>query len=754
MKTLKIWWLTLGILGLKSGLWAQSDTLSLPLDTLPPVVVDQPMNQYLELDDYLEVWADSTGRVDLAEARQVQDFVPYDSLAESFPLPLEYRLWARFRVENQLGFAQKLWLRTGISDSVVRYHLLGDSIATARNGNYVPPSERSIALGQPIGLTLELPPQSSSEVYLSLNEKTGNGPSLNPGLWDYQTWYVSRVQGLSGFAIVAALFGGAVAILFAYNLIIFFSTRVRTYLYYALYLLALLMTFYFDGITNSFPLMGFEQDYLNGVLSLLGATTVSIWYLLFGRSLVETRQLTPRWDDALRLMIGVRAAFAVIAVLTQAIVRDGTLVNQLAGISLGWFGVEALFLLVYIIWLIRSRSTVAWFFIVGSVLVFGTGFLPILLRNYFGLEFLFEAGNLLLISVLLEILVFSLGIGYKMRKQQREKLETERALNRELSKINTAFGRFVPHEFISSLGYESVLDVKLGDQVEKEVTVLFSDIRGYTTLSEQMTPDENFRFLNSYLGRLGPVIQRHGGFVNQYYGDGIMALFLDAPRDAVAAAIEMQRELAAYNQERQAKGREPIRMGVGVHTGPLMMGIIGDTLRLEASVVADTVNTAARMEGLTKHYGVNLLLSEATWQRIREDREGRENRENGEAQRDREGREGREGREAEGAAPTFGVRLLGNVLVKGRKQPLRVYECYDGDAPEQRDRKGAIAAEFEAGLTAYWQGDFERALRAWESVWHGLPGDAPTRHYVTLAQQYRQQGTPEDWDGVEVMLMK
>ena len=110
--------------------------------------------------------------------------------------------------------------------------------------------------------------------------------------------------------------------------------------------------------------------------------------------------------------------------------------------------------------------------------------------------------------MLLEILVFSLGIGYKMRRQQREKLEAERDLNRELSKINTAFGRFVPHEFISSLGYDSVVDVKLGDQVKKEVTVLFSDIRGYTTLSEQMTPAENFRFLNAYLGQLGPVIQQ------------------------------------------------------------------------------------------------------------------------------------------------------------------------------------------------------------------------------------------------------
>ncbi|MEO0473287.1 MAG: ATP-binding protein, partial [Bacteroidota bacterium] len=138
-----------------------------------------------------------------------------------------------------------------------------------------------------------------------------------------------------------------------------------------------------------------------------------------------------------------------------------------------------------------------------------------------------------------------------------------------LLRINSATGRFVPYEFLRILGHESILDVQLGDQVEQKVTVFFSDIRDYTTLSEQMSPKENFNFLNAYLGRVGPIIKKQGGFVNQYYGDGIMALFPQSTEDAVDAALDIQRSIQTYNQERDKKGRLPIRLGIGLHSGPV-----------------------------------------------------------------------------------------------------------------------------------------------------------------------------------------
>ena len=292
-----------------------------------------------------------------------------------------------------------------------------------------------------------------------------------------------------------------------------------------------------------------------------------------------------------------------------------------------------------------------------------------------------------------------------------------------LFNINAAYGRFVPHEFLKALGQESILDIHLGDQVEKEVTVLFSDIRSYTTLAESMTPQENFNFINAYLGRMGPIIQQNKGFVNQYYGDGIMALFLTAPSDAIRAAIEMLQELMTYNEDRRQKGRLPIRVGIGVHTGPLMLGIIGDRMRMEAGVVSDTVNTAARMEGLTKHFGVNVIVSEDAINNL----SGLANVEH---------------------------RFLGKVLVKGKKEPVAIYDFFEGDTADLKARKQKSLTDFEQAVNAYFQGNLDAAIASFRKVLAIHPTDKTAGRYLKNSLALKEQGLPEGWTGVEEMGQK
>ncbi len=289
--------------------------------------------------------------------------------------------------------------------------------------------------------------------------------------------------------------------------------------------------------------------------------------------------------------------------------------------------------------------------------------------------------------------------------------------------INAAYGRFVPHEFLRSLGKESIMEVQLGDQVEKEVTVLFADIRAYTSLAETMKPEDNFNFLNGYLGRLGPIIKRHHGIVNQYYGDGIMALFQRKPSDAIAAAIDIHQKLLAYNQERIAKGRKPIRTGVGLHTGPLMLGIIGDEERMDAAVVSDTVNTAARMEGLNKVYGANIIASEPTLAAL-EDPDGAH------------------------------FRFLAMVKVKGKKDTLTVYEFFAGDDPEEADLKKQTLGHYERGIDAYFKREFARASDYFKMVLTLNPKDRIAKHYLLNCTKYMIQGVSPSWNGVEEMTKK
>ena len=224
----------------------------------------------------------------------------------------------------------------------------------------------------------------------------------------------------------------------------------------------------------------------------------------------------------------------------------------------------------------------------------------------------FSAGHLKLLVTLALQSSGAIESALLYEKNIQEAKEREEAM----LKIHEVTKKFVPNEFISMLGKEKLIDVRLGDLVEKVVTVLFTDIREFTSLSEKMTPEENFRFVSSFNSQLGPIIRSNNGFINQYLGDSIMAIFPDSPEDALLAAIGMQQAITELNNQRISKGRLPIKAGIGMHTGPLIMGITGDEQRLDAATISDTVNTAARIESLTKHYEASLLLSQETFHTI------------------------------------------------------------------------------------------------------------------------------------------
>lgn len=187
---------------------------------------------------------------------------------------------------------------------------------------------------------------------------------------------------------------------------------------------------------------------------------------------------------------------------------------------------------------------------------------------------------------------------------------------KHLEQLLSAYDRFVPHSFLELLQKDSVLDLELGNHIQQEMTVLFADIRAFTSLSESMTPKENFDFVNAFLHRVGPVIRAHGGIIDKYIGDGVMALFPNSPDNAIAAAINMQHKVTEYNQHRAKCGYDPIAIGIGLHTGNLILGIVGEAERMSSTVIADAVNLASRLEDLTKYYDVGIIVSEQTLKKL------------------------------------------------------------------------------------------------------------------------------------------
>ena len=307
---------------------------------------------------------------------------------------------------------------------------------------------------------------------------------------------------------------------------------------------------------------------------------------------------------------------------------------------------------------------------------------------------------------------------YSVHLEERVKDRTA-----ELASLNRMYERFVPREFIDLLRKKSILDIHLGDQVSHKMTVMFADIRGWTTLLEKMTPQQAFNFINAYLRRVTPVIKECNGFIDQYYGDGVMALFPGPPDDAVRAAVSMQSAVAEYNTVRAQDGHDPIGIGVGLHRADLMLGIIGSEERMQGAVVADAVNLAARIEGLNKMYGSYVSLSDETLFAIKEPNKYRH-------------------------------RFIDKVRVKGREDAVTVYEVFEGDPAAIAGLKEQTKPSFESGLQLYYAKKFSEASVHFSQVLEKNTGDLAARIYLKRCANYMVNGVPTDWTGVETLLEK
>ncbi len=278
-------------------------------------------------------------------------------------------------------------------------------------------------------------------------------------------------------------------------------------------------------------------------------------------------------------------------------------------------------------------------------------------------------------------------------------------LYNNITQLNQAYERFVPAQFLSFLDKDSIVDVKLGDQVEREMTVLFSDIRDFTTMSEQMTPTQNFAFINEYLAYMEPQIQAHGGFIDKYIGDAIMALFPNSADDALQGAIAMLQELKKYNLFRQENQLQPLRIGIGLHTGVLMLGTVGGFGRMDGTAIGDAVNLSSRVEGLTKTYGVSLLITEKTFTSLNNPLE-------------------------------YDFRFIAQVKAKGKKKAVSLFEVFSADSTELRDVKIRTKGKFEKAVFLFHQGLFEQAGGLFQECLEEDRGDRVAQIYLEWCHQY------------------
>lgn len=292
--------------------------------------------------------------------------------------------------------------------------------------------------------------------------------------------------------------------------------------------------------------------------------------------------------------------------------------------------------------------------------------------------------------------------------------------NRIKEQFLSAAQRFIPSQYLEFLEKDSIIKVQLGDHVSAEMAVMFSDIRGFTTLSEKMTAQENFNFVNEYLQLVSPIIQEHEGFIVKFLGDGMMAIFPYGAQDAVKAGIDKTEAVQAFNETLKARGFPPIAVGIGIHTGPMMVGMIGEELRMQGDAFSDNVNLTARLEGLNKFYGSSMIISEDVLAQI---------------------------------PPTanFKKRYLGKVIVKGRVNALGLYEIYQGLTPEIITLRETTRPTFEQGIDLYQQARFAEAEKIFNQILELDPADRAVQLYLSACSEYLNKPMPSRWDGTITM---
>ncbi|MGJ8681794.1 adenylate/guanylate cyclase domain-containing protein [Paraglaciecola sp.] len=293
----------------------------------------------------------------------------------------------------------------------------------------------------------------------------------------------------------------------------------------------------------------------------------------------------------------------------------------------------------------------------------------------------------------------------------------------EAKELNKTFRKFVPKQFVDHLAKHGSDSLELGKADEDELAILFSDIRGFTGLSEQMSPQELMNFLNSYFLRMNDPIHQNNGFIDKFIGDAVMALFdrpkgtnVDKAQDAIRAALDLRYAINLYNQHRANCNYPPVNIGIGVHFGPVIIGTVGSNDRMDTTVIGDSVNVAFRLEALAPIYNTDIIISEQTLTQAK-------------------------------SQDLFQYRLLDWVRVKGRQTPIEIYEVIDHQEERQKLQKLANADLIKQGLSFRKQQDWQQAENHFQQALDIYPEDTLAKHHLEQCKILQQTELPSDWDG-------
>lgn len=340
---------------------------------------------------------------------------------------------------------------------------------------------------------------------------------------------------------------------------------------------------------------------------------------------------------------------------------------------------------------------------------------------FFILSILFD------ISIFLRILftIFHIAIFYFIflvfNNSRSEKLEIAtrfKKINQQMKllyqKTTESFNQFVPKEYLTLLKKKQMWEIKLGDHVNKDLTVLFADIRSFTSMAEKVSTNEIFNFLNQFYSDMNQIIEKHNGIIDKYIGDALLAIFPNQVEDAVNCAIEMQNVIRDRVFRINNKDKK-IEIGIGIHFGEVLLGVLGGEKRMQTTVISDVVNTASRLESLSKSYGAPIIISEDVIQNI-------------------------------DSPEKYHIRFLDNAYIRGKEEPTFICEVYNIDSPEQIELKDQTRQQFDNGVIIYQNGQYQKAWEIFLRILTLNPRDKAAMFFLNRTATFLVEGikiTPE-----------
>ncbi|MCX6129035.1 MAG: adenylate/guanylate cyclase domain-containing protein, partial [Proteobacteria bacterium] len=291
---------------------------------------------------------------------------------------------------------------------------------------------------------------------------------------------------------------------------------------------------------------------------------------------------------------------------------------------------------------------------------------------------------------------------------------------REKKMVKGAFQHYLSPEVIDQV-LQNPDQLKLGGE-KKELTVFFSDVRGFTTISETLTPEKLSELMNEYFTPMTSIVLRSKGVLDKYIGDAIMAFWgaplqLENPAEtACQAAIEMLYALDKLRMEFKAKGFPDIDIGIGLNTGPMSVGNMGSGERFTYTVMGDAVNLGSRLEGLTKEYGIKIMISEFTQAKLSKEK--------------------------------FFTRDLDDIRVKGKNEPVKVFHLIRPDYLPDAQQLRQFVSSFEAGRRAYKLQEWDESRRHFVACLQMKPDDKASSLYCERIDHYKEEAPGSSWDGV------